>query len=463
MAAYRNSSPTTLTYRSVGAALKVLRDPSTETWIANGAAALQQRQLGESILDSVTAGIVSRAMSVLATASDAPTFAYYIRVAAEALEKAVAAPAYSPHELAYIALHNELYTYISRGVLPGDLFQMIMPYLRPPYRSRIPAAGDKLRNGTCHFVSEIEGHSYRCSPLATTNARGEFIISQREAVLCVNVVQLHGAYEFSCLMQPDEEDNWPFIHQRCIIAFSATHVAVCQLRANHTKDQKYSILIRRTDGVAGATGVVIEQRAHRDGVPGSARCMPIVSNGDGTLYVSDYFGLISPRAAITRYRLGNHIPGRGWICDQFLCPTAHGYVYCATGDFICVRDRGQYTVYRLPAEVKQAKFTDAPTELDQFMVGLPEPAHHSLCLDSTGGMLVIDVRADHFNIWSRELGADTHHVLMTAECDYPVLDGHGEFCRPIPVLHPSGRIFVVHERKSADGDRGVYAQELVKE
>lgn len=335
----------------------------------------------------------------------------------------------------------------------------------PCSNANVPTGNIKLRKDKRHYACELPPREIRCHPMATMNVRGALIITRPATEpLDFAVVQLHGDEEqtFSTQVPHVEQDLWPLVAARYVIAFSATHVAVCAVLGDKTeKLAKYSISIRPISEPQSVDSILIEQEAdpwslcHSDATP-------VVSNGDGTLYTSDFIGPNRSVAVLTRYRLDNS-KKRGWVCDTFSWMYSRGSIYCAAGDFVCMKDDGESIVFKLPAEIDQVNHR---LRLHDFKVGgtyADYYSNHSLCLDVVGNALGVDVRSDHFSVWSYELATGTKRVLTTIAQDDFVRHHLGEFRRPRPVIHPSGRIFIMHEGSLQEGRRMVCAQELVKE
>lgn len=360
----------------------------------------------------------------------------------------------SPQERAYLALRDDDATYFGRKWLPGDIFAaVIKPYLSSPYRARVPTVGE-LVPGASYILSELPVREQRYSPLATMNARGEFVVSHLDVSLEARAVQLHGAYNFASVMPCPELPGWRPAPERYVIAFSASQVAICELHTSMIGGSKYTIRIRHTDAPVDAVDVArLEHTNSRDVMT------HIFSNGDGVLYVSDCDHSFAVTPIITRYTLSDDRTVRRWIVDKFFHSEHCTGVFCATANFICIQSPGAHSVYALPSE--RANWGDL-VNISPLMIGRLIYAWYttqSVSLDSVGNLFGVSMWPDSLEVWSYACDSKTRHVLAKTEKH----DYRNPLYRPLPVLHPSGRIFIVHERMLDNGKRAVCAQELERE
>ena len=463
------SGPAPLMRSNVWAAMLILFDPSEATWARYHSEVYHKNMFPNAIkLDSVTADIVMRAMAIMATATEPSVFAHHTRVVSDAMQRVFETPGLSPHMRVYLSFRDDHETYFGRHLLPLDIFIMIEKHIDPPYAARAPVG--KLKQGDAFYVAAMEPYERRHAPMATMNIRGELVVSLQKGDVEAQIAQVHGAYQrrFPAPFVP--RGKWPNTEQHYAIAFSATHFAVCTLRSKDDQT-KWSIAIRPAENILADPHVCIEHVTNS--TPMLVAQSPIVSNGDGTLYITE-LGLSDAPSTIYQYRLDSS-SDVGYTNTLFVCAIPYQRTHCATGDFICVKSehgpRSGFTVYELPKEPHMdGALADIAPYIRCFVpyvakgtptVGpLPKT---SACLDSVGNLFGIDIYPGWFDLWTCTIADGCFHNLGTFNIN-------SKICRPVElqytpqiVLHPSGRIFVLYQELYGAGRHSVQAQELVKD
>lgn len=386
----------------------------------------------------------------------------------------------SPQAHAYLALRGDGATYVGKGLLPSDIFfSIILPYVSPPSRAFVPTT--PLMLGPCHHLADINISNYSPilhAPLSSINEQGDIIIPRQGANFsepATVVVQLDDR-----LSRYETDGHWvdgtdvPFAHYA--IAFSATHVAVCSMIGLRGSVRRaYRIRIWRNDaGPEDSHCAYIEHQIPRQATYDNVCACPVISNGSGTLYITQFSTDYETSAVILRYRLNEH---GLFVHDSFTCDTPHAGAYWAAGDFLCVAAGYTYT-YRIPHEIVDGNVS----ALDPWRVlkirnnsylphdgcGDPFMSFQHMCIDADGSLLVVE---DYQNQWAlRRIDGQTGVVTELGYVDRPngfIARAEGDFRAARPLLHPSGRIFIVWCQENwglgMANTRVIHAQELVKQ